>query len=603
MSRNFHLAHVFAPTKQSRARVVRAVLAYAKRAGFEQVTRVSQADRVIRIGGRAPWLSIEDDGYEIGSIVPAVASAVPGPVLEAYCEASAIVWLGMLANGRRVGGWGPPFARRPPARVVDPILVTGDAKSFATAWDEGIRQTFPETALAVAAKHVGMTVDRMIGDTAPRGTTLALRRKRAAWKPEYVKGAPSFDVGWGSNQGWGPSHLVFEEQVEKHRLQIRSTGGAGRGLSVRFIGSAIERGHVEVVKVEHAGKSFARAGDAWVAPDAKISAGLVASPNVFELGRREADKARAIENATEFWLDVEYRGVKDGACELTAVVETDGGRGTGTLDLRVMWRPWRPASALDHVGDHALFGMHRCEHVHAHITLRGSLAEAWSWARPHLEAWAAAHDETLLRASRAHDVVLAENLFESDRLSYDKVVDHVPADATVPFQVTGRTFLFGTFAYEPYDSKEPLVVQLVLGARSPDENNRAQLSLLSKIADEAIASGVAYSALVSSHTSMPSEKTAWEEISAPSEDPLKLARWHATHLRGVDKRMWLSAEHAAQIDRAAVARHATVTTVGAGLRIDVEDDRPRRTLAPLEELLAPLLPSRQSMEAWQRPAA
>ena len=104
----------------------------------------------------------------------------------------------------------------------------------------GQRQVFPETALAVAAQHFGITVDRMFGDSVLRGTTIALRRKRAAWVPQYQVGAPKFEVGWGSNQCWGARHLVFEQQLEDHRIHVRSVGGPGRGLSIRLAGSAID---------------------------------------------------------------------------------------------------------------------------------------------------------------------------------------------------------------------------------------------------------------------------------------------------------------------------------------------------------------------------
>jgi len=37
MSRNVHNLHVHAPTEKQRARVIKAVLAYAKQEGFERV--------------------------------------------------------------------------------------------------------------------------------------------------------------------------------------------------------------------------------------------------------------------------------------------------------------------------------------------------------------------------------------------------------------------------------------------------------------------------------------------------------------------------------------------------------------------------------------
>ncbi|APR85963.1 Hypothetical protein A7982_11312 [Minicystis rosea] len=242
MSRSFHNLHVHAKTEKQRERVVRTVLAYAKKAGYERVARTSGADRVIRIGGKAPWLTIEDDGYEAEAIAEAVSTATKLPILEAYCEASAIVWLALHAEGKHAGQWSEHEKRGPAKRLVAPLLAKGTPAELAKAFAEGLIQTFPETALAVAAERFGVDVGRMLRDGIVRGTTLALRRKKAAWTPRYQTGEPAFNVGWGSNGGWGASHLVFEGSVERHRLSITSVGGPGRGLSIRFSGARSSAG-------------------------------------------------------------------------------------------------------------------------------------------------------------------------------------------------------------------------------------------------------------------------------------------------------------------------------------------------------------------------
>ncbi len=564
MSRNFHHIHVHAPTATARARIEKIVLAYAKKGGYERVPRANHADRVIRLGGGGPWLSITDDGYEISAIAKAISKAAKRPILEAYCEASAIVWLALHANGKAAGGWGG--GRRPTAKLVAPLLVEGTPASFAAAWEVGARQTFPEDALAIAANHFGMTVDRMFLDANIRGTTIALRRKNAAWKPSYKKGAPSFDVGWTSNQGGGYSHLVFEEQLEKHRLTVTATGGPSRGLSIRFGGTIVDNGHVEIVACESEGVKLVRAGDTWRDPNANVPAGLVTKPDLFSLGGREADKARAIEWACERMVDVQYRCIKEGEGQLTAVLETEGGRGEGSVDLLVMWKPWRPTTTLDHVDSHKLFNMHRREHAHLHLALRGTLADAWVWARPHVEAWAVAHEDICLRVRRDYDVVLAENRYDQETLSYDKIGELFPSTRTLPFQASGNSFLFGTYAFVAprMDPREELVTNLVLGARCADGDQAATFARLTAIADDSLARNLVYSGVLSTNVFAPSEKSGWEDITAPSDDPLKLVRWHETHVRGLDKRMWFSAEHAALVDRDALARHATVTSVGTG---------------------------------------
>lgn len=584
MSRNFHNLHVQVTTPDERERIVAAVLAYAARAGFERIARTAAADRIVRIGGKGRWISIEDDGYEIGPIADAVTEVVTAPLLEAYCEASAIVSLELLVEGKRRGGWGT--RRLPAARFVKPILIQGTPASFAAAWDEAIQQVFPETALAVAAQHFGIEVERMFGDVALRGHTLALRRVRGKWTPRYHQGPPSFELSMGGNSGWGNKHLLFEGQADRQHVLLRSTGGPGRGLALRLAGSAIEQGLIEVVGVAQEQKPLPRIDDAWRDPSAQIPAGLVDEPNHFELGRSEQRKVQAIVDACERRFAFELRASRQGEGTLTTIVESGASRAETSMDLVVMWKPWRPRSA-PRVDDGRLFSMHRSEHVYAHVTLRDMPAAAWAWARPHVEAWARAHGDQALRVSCDDRVIRHDH----ENPSWDRVAELLPVN-NVPFQVAGKTFLFGTFAYPPYgvDPAERLVVQLVLGARSPDAEDAQNLAQLSAIADQAIEHGLAYSALVGMYQYRPEETTPWESVIG-TDRSVALASWHETHLRGIDKRIWMAAEHAARIDRVALARHATLTELGRGLRVTVADEAPRRALAPLEELLGVLLSS------------
>ncbi|PCC68711.1 hypothetical protein SAMN02745121_07407 [Nannocystis exedens] len=599
MSRNFHNLHVHAPTERQRERVVRAVLAYAKKTGYERVARTRGADRVIRLGGRAPWLTIEDDGHEAGALADAVSTATKLPVLEAYCEASAIVWLGLLAEGKRAGGWGSGARRGPAKRLVAPLLAKGTPAELTKAFADGLIQIFPETALEVAAQRFGLPVAQMFGDRALRGTTLALRRKQPVWTPQYREGAPAFAIGWGSNRGWGCRHLVFVGQTCEHRVQIGSVGGPGRGLSIRLTGSAVEQGFVEVVSCSHEALKLVPAGPhTWVDARAAIPAGLVEAPDMFAMGRREASKAREIERRSEGWLAVVYRTLKEGECELVAEVTSGASRSTGELELMVMWQPWRPSATREHVDTHTLFLMHRREHVSAHVTLRGSLAEAWAWARPHVEAWSAAHEDEFLRVLRDDEVVLHERT-EGSRPPFDRVAALFPGPTT-PFQVKGGSYLFGTFGYAPWqmDPRDRLVVELVLAGADPECEHAEDLRRLEAICDEAIRAGVSTSALVEMHRYRPDDKTRWEHITVRDDGPLKLAAWHETHVRGVDRRLWMSADHAARLDRAALPDSFTVTELGGGIRLQMSDDRPRRELEPLVAALGSLVPSTPEVERW-----
>jgi hypothetical protein len=600
MSRNFHNVHVYAPTKRAQAQVVRAVLAHAKLAGFKRVKRTMGADRVIRLGGRAPWFSVDDDGYGAGELAAAIAKATKLPVLEAYCEASSRVWLDFYARGRRAGGWAEPGKRGPAAKLVAPILATGTPADLASRWADGIRQVFPETALAVAAKQVGIRVPQMFGETNLRAVTIALARTRATWTPRYQQGAPAFRVGWGSNCAWGGRHLVFEGATEKHHLvHVTSVGGPGRGLSIAFGGSAIDGGHIELLEVSHDSLELVRDGTTWRDPAVVVPAGFIEAPDTFSMGRREADKARSIESKLEWSVDVTYRALVEGDCELVTTVTSGASHGVGSLALHVNWKPWRPSVTAEHVDDCQLFAMHRKEHAIAHVALRGSLADAWLWARPHVEAWAAAHGDPSVRVMRAFEVLLES----SDEAAIGPMLDRVSAfvpDGATPFQVTGRRWSFGTATFAPYrmDARDQLAVHLVLSAYSPEGENGEAIAQLEAICDDAIARGAAHSALVYQHQHRPDATTPFEKIAVHNGEPTELSAWHETHVRGVDKRIWLSAALAAGLDRANVPEYVSITSVGSGLRLQMADDRPRSDLEAVIAALGPLVPSQSEADRW-----
>lgn len=580
MSRNFHNLHVHAPTARARAQVVKAVLAHAKKAGFERVKTARSADRVIRLGGKAPWFSIDDDGYGAGELAPGISKATKLPVLEAYCEASAIVWLGFFANGRAAGGWAREGLKPAPAKHVAPLLALGTPKELREAWDAGIRQVFPETALEVAAKHFGIKIAQMFGESSLRGETIALARKTEKWQPRYHEGAPAFQIGWGSNGAWGGRHLVFEGDADEHRIQITSTGGPARGFSLTFAGTAIENRHVEIVSVSHPTLKLERTGErTWSDPTAKVPAGLVERPDLFQMGQREVERARQLDWACELRPDVSYRAIKQGECELVASVESGGSTATGSLALKIQWLPWRPSVAREGVSNFELFAMHRKEHAIAHVALRGPIADAWAWVRSRIERWAVGS----MRIVRDWDVVATDP-------TLDEVAAKLPSERTQAFQVAGQRWLFGTARVASYqlNQGDELALQLVVTAYDPRCEH--DLGPLVALCDDALATGVAYSAVVYHHQYQPDTKTAFEAIALRDEDPAKLDAWQASHVRGVDKRMWLSAPLAAQLGP--LPSYITTTPIGTGIRLEMPDNRPRSDLEPLITALGPLVPGR-----------
>lgn len=407
-------------------------------------------------------------------------------------------------------------------------------------------------------------------------------------------------MGWGSNQGWGLRHLVFEGQVHRHRLHVASVGGPGRGVTVRFGGSALDQGHVEIVSCAQEALALSPAGpDVWSDARAAVPAGLVEEPDTFSMGRREADKARAISNALGWYVDVTYRARKEGECELWAEVESGGVTSRGGLALMVLWPPWRPSVVGPHVDAHTLFAMHRREHASAHITLRGSLAEAWAWARTRVEGWAAARGDRRLEVLRGHEVLCRDEPAEGGAL-FDRVAPLFP-DAVTPFQAAGASYRFGTFAYAPYRMApgDALVVQLVLSAFDPEGAHEAALPALEALCDEAIRDGVAHSAVVELNQYRPDDKTRWEHVAVRGGDAaLELTSWHESHVRGVDHRVWLSSALASRLDRAALPADVAVTDLGGGVRLHVRDDRPRASLEPLLTALGALAPTDHEVERW-----
>jgi hypothetical protein len=215
-----------------------------------------------------------------------------------------------------------------------------------------------------------------------------------------------------------------------------------------------------------------------------------------------------------------------------------------------------------------------------------------------------ASGERYLRVLRDGDVVLDERTAiepgADAPLPWDRVSGHFP-DAHTPLQVRGAGYRFGTCSFAPrdMDPRESLAVQLVLWGESGDDDGAALLATLGAIADDAIARGAAHSAVLAEQQYVPEEQTAWEEITVRDDTPLRLAAWHETHVRGLDKRIGMSAEHARRVDRAAIARHAEVTDLGRGIRITIDPERPRRDLEPLIAVLGPLLPSDASVEAFE----
>lgn len=501
------MLHVHAPSPRARDRVAHAIVGAMTTAGYTEVR--ADADCTIRLGGRMPWLSISADAPVLEALAAGIARATKAPVLEAYCEASAIVWLALRSAGRRYG-WS--VGRRPPARVIEPLLARGDARALGEAWDRGLAEPFPEAALAFAARQLGIPPKIMVGDVAPRGRVLRFARPAA---PATRTRGKKLRVGWPSNRAWGERHLVFEG--DKFSLDVEVTGTGDR-----------------------------------------LAAEVTATPPLIAVLEVRPEPAQHM-------VAVQLRAEHEGACTLQLRATTATARGSDELAVQIMPRPYRPRAAVDR-DPYALFQMHRREHVYGFVTFRVPLRDAWVWARPHAIAWAQRH---------------------GDRPPAEAMTGELPAARTLVIE--SPSFRFGTMV-PIRDRDEPLAVELVLRARARADDATPQLDQLATICDAALRDGVAWSAIVGEQGDLPGEVTGWELVTLTHRDPARFASWHATHVRGLDARIWMSGEHAARIDRAAVARHATVEAVGSGYRISMPPGATRSAFAPIEQLLAHLLP-------------
>jgi hypothetical protein len=618
VSRNFHTLHlhVGASEKASSARdgVIDALRDHLRSQGFEPVRRAADADRVVRISrARAGWISISDDGHGIEAMVKHVTRATRLPALEAYCEASAIVGMTLHRRGKIAGGWGAEPL--PSARAVTPLLAVGTAEELAAAWDDAQRQIFPEAALAVAARRFGLDIARVFDESASRGTTLSLRRTRAAWEPVRAKGPPRFEIGFGSNQGHGGSHLVFVHRTITLTPTARSLGGAGRGLTITFGGDVIDRGLFapERVTVESLGDDPTQ----WTAevrdqraflPDVKIPAGLTEQPDVFTLTRREADRARALAWAAELRITITGKTLGEG----TGTLRMSVGAGSadpideGTLALAVLFEPFRPrhAQAAD---DHALFAMHQKTRRFVTISLDAPIAAAWAWARSAIARWCLG-----TRAAGQLGLIVDGEVVESGHVehgdvagedtaltTWNNVAARLEAAPDAWIQLRGPGFAFGHVEYAPYRRLAGEAPAVVLTLDEPEGDAHADLARA--LADEAMQGGLGLGALLARYRHAPGiGATAWEQVTTGSSEALRYRAWHAERIRGLDgDGVWLGPTHVARIDPAQLPAHVEATAVGPALRLTMPADRPRRDLAALEEALAPLLPSRAAAEAWE----
>ncbi|MDQ3035549.1 MAG: hypothetical protein M3Y87_24295, partial [Myxococcota bacterium] len=608
MSRNFHNVHV---RTDDEAPVVDAIARWLAAKGFEPVKREADADRTVRISRPLRgWVTILDDGHEIQALARVATEATGGSAIEAYCEASAIVWLALHRAGALVGGWGheveaptdeltghesglerQEVMQEPTRSDVDALGVPGlDAGALSEAWRDAIREIFPESAIAVAARSLGLDVPRVFEDRGFRGATLRVRRTTSRWAPAFVEGPMRFEV-YAS-----PPDALFVDRDVAMQISVRSIGGAGRVLEVRF-------GEQDLLSLERLtlrdGRSFPiENGAAQV--DVAIAASLTETPDLGLMTRREADRAQELSAAASTYLMLHARTLRSGRGTLSITVNGQ----PATCELAAFAQPYRPLRTEPRYAtpehDRKFLGMHIRALRFATLCFAGSLADAWAWSRP----FVAEVDES---GTGLWHLVVGSKVVAQDRARALSKLDALARqDAPSPWvtlHAPGATF--GNVGVPPgcvYEGEEPVLALTLVDDATCEATRAPMVATL----DEAMRSGVAISALLASWDRSPRhDATLWETLTMPFSDALSFRSWHAERLRALDHEgVWLGPTHLARVRLDALPPYAEVTRLHAddgalvAARIGLPPELPRAALRALEEVLDPILPSPAATDAW-----
>lgn len=612
MGRSFHNVHVRADDASP---VVDALWRYLDAEGFEPVRRGDQADRTVRLSSpRRGWISLDDDGGDATRLAGIVTEESTRAAVEAYCEASAIVWMALHRGGRLVGGWGierdltpdperdeglpaEPAVTEPSQSDLDALGVRGlDAAALSARWHESIREVFPEAALAVAAKALGLDVDRVFGERQLRATILRARRTRSRWTPRFEDGPPRVGATARAPDGAFVGHDLTVD------LSLVSLGGAARRVELEFAWREPEANGLVTLRraVLADGRAVPLEARGPTTLDLALGAALTGTLDRAALTRRELDRANALSAAATAHLRLEGRAHREGRGTLDITARLAGSAAADVaVALEVHPRPWRPRRALptgDTPADERRFLALQTRALRfATVIFAGGLAEAWGFARAHIAQLDRPVGGLVVgRQVVAHD--LAQAVERLDALSRAQppppwISLHAPYGCA-----------FGNLSVEPYrayEGEEPAFALTVTA--EPDDD-----ATLPALCDEAMRAGVALSALAATWERAPQlSQTVWEDLTLPFTDATRFRSWHTERVRGIDHDgLWLGRAHLARVDLSTLPACAELTPLtnadGARVaaRIRVPRDAGTDGLRALELALDPMLPSREAAEAW-----
>ncbi|UJR86818.1 hypothetical protein [Sandaracinus amylolyticus] len=577
MSRNFHTVHV---RSDDPAELARAITRWLEGEGFERVGPRARADRVVRISApKHGWVTIVDEGYQASEIARVATERSARIAVEAYCEASAIVWLALVRGGEPAGGWGIDEAPAP--GVIDEIGIEGlERGALSARWDDAVREIFPETALAVAAQMLRIDVARMFDEAELRGG-IAVRARRAkdTWTPREVEGPVALELTAY------PGDVLFVDREVELRVGVESRGGAGRGIEVRFEDEQ-DLFELRALTIDGVG-TFAIESNVARVPDLRIAAGLVETPDTGSMTRREADRAWAEIAKRRFTMTIAAHTEREGEGVLRCAI----GDASCSLGTRVSWQPHRPRRTLDVARDRDLYAMHLMTRRFGTVSFAGSLADAWAWARPHVERWCD-------RVQGSWWATIGTRIVAHDREGAIAAIAGGPAEWAT---LHAPGVMFGCFGSEPgrvFDGQEPVVV-LTLHEPIDGEDDASSLR---GILDDAMRSGVGLGALMASWENAPThnDATIWEKVAVGHSDALRYRSWHVERVRGLDHDgVWLGATHLARVRLAALPDFVEVERLGPAVRLTVPRARRRAELRAIEDVLDAVMPSRDAAEAWE----
>lgn len=620
MGRNFENLHVHVGADPyARARVLGAITAYYTERGLVPVKTREEADRTIEVTPvHKGWVSVYDDAFEAAALAERVGERTRCPVLHAYCEASAIVHLTLLHEGKDAGGWGREAL--PPDALVAPLLGHGTPKALAEAWDQGAMQVFPESALAAAAERFAIGVDYLFREHEDEEREEDEEDEEDEENEPRVAGDLLLFQEVGADPVLEPSKepsavalsasvpFLVEQREMEIGLTLTSEGRAGQGLILRLSGPALEEGWLEL----QAGKIWVEEEpDAWTPvvdgtlelPSVRVPAGLAEIPDTWAMSRRKRDLVWAAESATRLQGKLKGRTLRWGETALEVSAQVLGSRTVRQekIAVSIFFPPYRPLFA-ERASERSLLELHYWEACAGYLTLDLPADEAWRWCAPHLER--------LLRERKVEEKVVVEVggevvlerplLGKKGKLRpvLDEIAEVLGPHRSAGLMVRSRSFAFEQEPVRPWRSfgSEPRVPALCW--RGPADV--VPLPALSALFDQALVDGVMLNALLSCQRSPPwGPRTQWEELVGVTSEVAGYRSWNRQRLRGLSREgVWLTPAHLARLEREEMPDHIEVAKVGAGLRLSMDRAHPRSMLRPLEEALLPVLPSREAEEAW-----